>query len=151
MKMQYSFTNQWLLVVGVAGSLILGSGELPTYGQSQHPLAASARLNAVQQIQALMADKAHWTKAQQKLDSQLIFHARFKATGMVHPAAPQLRPSLTPEADGRIKVDINATVTPDLEAAVQTAGGTILASLPGYHLAPPTRPGVFIGRNLPRD
>ena len=37
-----------------------------------------------------------------------------------------------PEVDGRIKVDIKGTVTSDLLAAVQTAGGTIIASLPGY-------------------
>jgi hypothetical protein len=133
MKTQHSFINPWLVAACVASSLILGSGVMSAFGQGQHPLTASARLNAMQQIQALMADKALWTKAQQKLDSQLIFQARLKATGVVHAKALKLRPSLTPEADGRIKVDINATVTPDLVAAVQAAGGTIRSSLPDYH------------------
>src|ERR1019366_8767669 len=133
MKTQRSLINQWLVAACVAGSLVLGSGEMPALGQGQQPLAASARLNAMQQIQALMADKALWTKAQQKLDSQLIFHARFKATGMVHAKALKLRPSLTPEADGRIKVEIKGTITPELLAAIQAAGGNILSSLPSYH------------------
>jgi hypothetical protein len=55
-----------------------------------------------------------------------------KATGMAHPAAPELRPSLTAEPDGRIKVDIKATATPGLLAAIKAAGGTILSSLPNY-------------------
>jgi hypothetical protein len=117
----------------VAGGLAFLGGELSAYGQGQHPLSASARLNAERQIEALMADKAHWTKAQQKLDSQLIFHARWKTTGVVHPATPQLRPSLSPEVDGRIKVDITAVVTPELVAAVKAARGTVLSALPGYH------------------
>src|ERR1039457_5318132 len=102
MKTQRSFINQWLVAACVGGSLILGSVEMSAFGQGQQPLTASARLNAMQQIQALMTDKALWTKAQQKLDSQLIFHARLKATGLVHAAAPKLRPSLMAEADGRI-------------------------------------------------
>jgi subtilisin family serine protease len=102
-------------------------------GQGRAPLSASARTNAMQQIQAMMADKAHWTQAQQKLDSQLIFYARFKATGRVHPAAPKLRPALMPEGDGRIKVDLKATVTPDLLAAITGAGGTIISSFPDHH------------------
>ncbi len=131
-KTKHSVPNRWLAVIGAAAILVFGS-RATALAQSQPQLTASARQNARQQIQALMADKAHWTKAQQKLDTQLIFHARSKATGVVHTAAPKLRPSLTPEADGRIKVDINATVTPDLLAAIQAAGGTILSSLPGYH------------------
>ena len=140
MKTQTSFINQWLVAACVAGSLVVGGGEMSAFGQGQHPLAASARLNAMQQIQALVADKALWNKAQQKLDSQLIFQARLKTSGVVHAKALKLRPSLTPESDGRIKVDITATVTPDLAAAVQAAGGTILSSLPNYHSLQATMP-----------
>ena len=151
MKTQRSFINQWLVAACVVGSLILGSVEMSAFGQGQQPLTASARLNAMQQIQALMTDKALWTKAQQKLDSQLIFHARLKATGLVHAAAPKLRPSLMAEADGRIKVDINAEVTPELLAAVQAAGGTILSSMPDYHflqaLLPVENLEALAGRN----
>jgi subtilisin family serine protease len=117
-------------------TVVLFSGSKAIAAESQgkaQPLSSSARLNAEQQIQVLMTDKAHWTTGQMKLDTQLIFHARFKATGLVHPAAPKLRPALTPEADGRIKVDIKGTVTPELLAAIQAAGGTVDSSLPAYH------------------
>ena len=134
MKTHNSFhIHQWLVRACAAGMLVFGNGNLAAWGQSHNVMSASARLNMERQIQALTADKAQRTKAQQKLDSQLIYQARMKATGVVHPAAPKLRPSLTIEADGRIKVDIKATVTPELLSAIQTAGGTILSSVPTYH------------------
>ncbi|HUC85968.1 MAG TPA: S8 family serine peptidase [Candidatus Acidoferrales bacterium] len=133
MKTYCSLIKPWRVAVCAAGLLIIAGVPTAAWGQTQHSLSASAQLNARQQIQALMADKARWSKAQQKLDSQLIFQARFKATGLVHPAAPKLRPALTAELDGRIKVDIKGTVTPDLLAAIHAAGGTVLSSLPTYH------------------
>jgi subtilisin family serine protease len=123
-----------LAALCAAGLLAFGSVEMPALGRSQPPLTEAARQRADQQIQALTTDKAQRTKTQLKLDSQLIYAARQKATGLVHPAAPKLRPSLRAEADGRIKVDIKGTVTPQLLAAIQAAGGTIISSLPGYHV-----------------
>ena len=139
MKTERLHRMPWLAAICIASVLCCGSkataqaiSQGKIKGQSQ-PLSASARTNAQQQISALMADKAHWTAAQKKLDTQLIFHARQKATGLVHPAAAKLRPALTPEADGRIKVDIKGTITPELLAAIKAAGGTINSSLPAYH------------------
>ncbi len=117
-----------------AGILGFGSVAMAALDQHQPQLTDSARQNAHQQIQALMADKAQRTQTQQKIDSQLIYAARQKATGIVHAAAPKLQPSLRAEADGRIKVDIKGTVTPGLLAAIQAAGGTIISSLPSYHV-----------------
>jgi subtilisin family serine protease len=117
-----------------AGILGFGSVAMAALGQSQPQLTDSARQNAHQQIQALMADKAQRTKTQQKIDSQLIYAARQKATGIVHAAVPKLQPSLRAEADGRIKVDIKGAVTPELLAAIQAVGGTIISSLPSYHV-----------------
>lgn len=97
-------------------------------------LTDKARQNAHTQIEALRADKANWTKGQKKLDSQLIFAARLKATGIVHAAAPKLRPSLSSEADGRYTVEIKGTVTPGLLDAIKSAGGTVLSSFPSYHV-----------------
>jgi hypothetical protein len=134
MKTNRSFVNQWLAVACAAGILAFGNWETNASAQSRNSLTASARQNTQQQIQAMMADKAQLTKTQQKLDSQLIFAARLKATGVVHPAASKLRPSLTAETDGRIKVEIKGTVTPELLVAIQAAGGKIISSLPGYHV-----------------
>jgi subtilisin family serine protease len=123
--------QRWVCVC-LAGLMLTGSGALAAQGLGRS-LSAAANSNALRQIQAVLADKAHWTKAQQKLDSQLIFQSRFQVQGFVHSAAPKLRPALTPEVDGRIKVDLKTTVTPELLAAIQAAGGTILSSLPTFH------------------
>jgi len=109
-------------------------------GRSQAPgspiLAPKALKETEKGLQALQADKAQRTPTQQKLDCQLLFAARLKATGIVHPAAPMLRPAVKAEADGRIKVDIKGTVTPDLLAAIANAGGTVLSSLPSRWYPP---------------
>ncbi len=103
-------------------------------------LTDKARQNASVQIEALRADKAKWTKAQKKMDSQFIMAARFKAKGIVHPAAPKLRPSLTAQVDGRYAVEVKGTVTPELLAAIKAAGGTITSSFPAYHVVRATLP-----------
>ena len=126
--------NQWLVVAYTVGIVAFGGGEFEAMAQSLHPMSAAARQNALQQIQALAADKASWTKAQQKLDTQLIFAARLKATGKVHPAAAKLRPSVAAEVDGLIKVEVKGAITPELTAAVKAAGGKIASSLPAYHI-----------------
>jgi subtilisin family serine protease len=126
MKLRRSFLAACAAVI-----LVLG-GEITVLAQGHTPLTASARSNAWQQIGAVLADKALWTPAQQKLDSQLIFQARIKATGKAHPAVPQLRAALTSETDGRIKVHIQATVTPELLAAIKAAGGTIISAFPSF-------------------
>jgi hypothetical protein len=74
------------------------------------------------------------------MDSQFIMAAKFKAKGIVHPAAPKLRPSLTAEKDGRYSVEIKGTVTPDLLAAITAAGGTVTASFPKYNVVKATLP-----------
>jgi hypothetical protein len=132
--MRLSLINRWQ-AAACALVLILGIGELPAADASRAPdLSESARKNAHKQIEALRADKAHWTKAQKKMDSQFVFATKVKATGIVHPAAPKLHPDLKAEADGRYKVEIKATVTPGLLEAIKAAGGTIISSMPGYHV-----------------
>jgi subtilisin family serine protease len=151
LKIHRSLINPWLPAACAAGLLVFGSGTMAASGQTQPPLTEIARQKARQQIQALMADKAQWNKTQQKLDSQLIFAARLKASGIVHPAAPKLRPSMTAEADGRFKVEIKGTVTPELLAAIQAAGGTIISSLPSYHVLQATLPVENIEAIAARD
>jgi len=111
--------------------LVAGAGA-SVAGQNGQRLSDAAFENAKQQIAALSADKAKRNKAQQKLDTQLIFAARQQATGVIHPAAPKLRHSLKAESDGRIKVEIRGSVTPALLAAIQASGGTVLGSWPNY-------------------
>jgi hypothetical protein len=129
-----------LAAICAAGMLALGNLEMAALGQNQPPMSKASLENANKQVEALMLEKAHRTKTQQKLDSQLIFAAKKHATGVVHAAAPKLQPSLKAEDDGRIKVDIKGTVTPGLLAAIQSAGGTIISSLPDYQEVQATLP-----------
>jgi len=118
----------------LAGMVALASLGSTARGQTASALDDLSRQNGAQQIQALMADKDSRTKAQQKLDSQLIYAARESATGRILPAAPRLQHGLKPETDGRIKVNIRGTVSPDLLAAIQSAGGGVINSFPADHL-----------------
>jgi Ni/Co efflux regulator RcnB len=61
-----------LLILAALGSTALA--------QSQTALNNQGRQNAAQQIQALISDKDGRTKAQQKLDSQLIYAGQFRRT-----------------------------------------------------------------------
>src|ERR1035437_3404027 len=110
------------LMLGLlAGIVVLAGLGSTALGQPQPALNALARQNAGQQIQALMADKDNRTKAQQKLDSQLIYAARESATGLLLPATPRLHHGLKSETDGRINVNIRGTVSADLLAAIRGA------------------------------
>jgi hypothetical protein len=134
MKLQYPLINQWL-AAAFATLILFGAGRVLALEQGNVlPLSDNARQNARQQIHALMLDKAQWTKPRQKIDSQLIFAAKVKATGIVHANAPKLLPDVKAEADGRYKVQIKGTVTPGLLAAVEASGGKVLLSYPNYHV-----------------
>jgi hypothetical protein len=122
------------LAAACAAVLIFGTGEMAAFGQNPHPMSDSARRNAHREIQALTADKSQWSKSQRKLDTQLIYAARMKSAGRIHPTAPMLRPGVNAEADGRFKVEIKGAVSPALLAAIQNAGGQVLSSFPNHHL-----------------
>jgi subtilisin family serine protease len=136
---------------GIGQTTALGESQRAALGQNAPALTESARANYRAQMRALRDDKATWTKAQKKMDSQLIFANRLKATGLVHAAAPKLRPSLKAEGDGRFKVEIKGTVTPGLLAAIQAAGGTIISSFPGYHVVQAALPVEKIETIAARD
>src|SRR6266403_2122564 len=88
--------------------------------------------NAVDEMTALLHEKASWTPALQKLDSALI-HALKKSRGQPFAArASNLRQDLVVPPDGRVLVDINANVTPQLVALIKR-GGTVVNAFPGLH------------------
>jgi hypothetical protein len=87
---------------------------------------------ALDQIAALLEEKASWTAVQAKQESELI-HAVKNRRGQAFAAgAPDLRLDLKPEADGRVLVDIKAKVSPDLLALIKSGGGQVLNSLPRF-------------------
>ena len=85
-------------------------------------------LSVKTEIAALLQEKAARTLAQQKMESQLV-HALKKNRGeSFAPAAPNVRVDVKTETDGRVLVDIDATVTPELLALIQQGGGQVINS-----------------------
>jgi hypothetical protein len=93
---------------------------------------AGLNTNAAREIAALLQEKAGRTPAQQKMESQLV-HALKKNRGEPFaPGAPNVRTDVKIEPDGRVLVDINATVTPALLSLIQAGGGRVINSFPQY-------------------
>jgi Subtilase family/HYR domain len=93
------------------------------------PLSKSASL----QIQAVEDEKARRTPAQNKMDSQFVYALKKKAVGVATRAAPQLQPNVEILADGRVLVDITATVSDELLAQIKKLGGEVISSFAQYN------------------
>ena len=75
-----------------------------------------------------MDEKASRTAAQMKLDSHIVLALK-KIRGEPPFDKPnQLDPDLAIEADGRVLVDLNATVTKELLARIESEGGKVIHS-----------------------
>ncbi|WP_395739382.1 choice-of-anchor D domain-containing protein [Prosthecobacter sp.] len=79
----------------------------------------------LKQIEALMAEKETRTPAQIKMDSALIYLVK-DSRGEKIAGAPQLQLDVQPDARGLVEVDITATVSPELLAAIQSSGGVVV-------------------------
>ena len=88
--------------------------------------------NALVEIGALLGEKASWTPAQSKLDSQLIHAAKRHRGQAFAPGAPNLRLDVALQPDGRVLVDIHAEVTPALLNLIVRGGGTVVHSAPEF-------------------
>ena len=89
--------------------------------------------SAVEQIQVLMQEKKNRSPAQRKMDTHLVFTARQDRHEFIslHGTNLQLRTQHQP--DGRVLVDMDAEVTPAVLAAIEQAGGKVIAPVPGFH------------------
>ena len=117
--------------IAVAALLIALSAALPGgRGQAQNPAALPAQ--ALAQMQALAAEKRSRTPAQRKIDSQLLFASRMARGQAVSAGLATLDTHVRPELDGRVVVDVRASVTPALLARLRTLGADVLASHPAY-------------------
>lgn len=84
------------------------------------------------EIGALLKEKAGRTAAQQKMDSQLV-HALKKNRGEAFaPGAPNVQVDVKIGTDGRVLVDMEANVTPELLALIEAGGGQVIASVPQF-------------------
>lgn len=91
--------------------------------QQAPPAGMSAAAQA--QITALLADKATWTPAQRKIDSQLIYAARLASGQAIANGVATLRQPVSPAADGRVAVDVRAGVTDAILAQLAALGAEI--------------------------
>ncbi len=92
------------------------------------PVAAASRPikpSAVQQMTILLQDKRSWTPAQKKLDTGLIYEIK-RRNGTFPTGLSKLRTGAPVETDGRVLVDIRATVSPELLKAIEELGGTVI-------------------------
>ena len=114
-------TARWtfLLVLGLSGLVTLGSAAEP----------AKPSTEAIRQIEASQAEKATRTPAQKKMDSQLVHAARI-LRGEIIVGVPRLQPFLKLQGDGRVLVDIDATVSEALLAEIKAGGGQVIVSIP---------------------
>ena len=87
---------------------------------------------ALQQIQAVLADKAAHGAPLQKVDSVLIYTA-MAVRGQSVPGVPQDAVSVSPlDLGQRASVDIRGTVSASLLSAIQSLGGTVVNTFPQY-------------------
>lgn len=88
--------------------------------------------SAIEQLQALAAEKASWTPVQRKLDSQLLFALNRERKNPIFDRLPDLRTSLRREEDGRVLVDVRAEVTAGLLAEITARGGEVVNVHPAF-------------------
>lgn len=111
------------------------------YGQTAQEIEARTE----REIGALVKEKASRTPVQAKIDCQLIYADKQRRNGYVLKETPDLKPAVRFESDGRIKVDIIATVSDDLVKAIVSAGGEVSSSFPRYHAICAVLPLAAVG------
>jgi hypothetical protein len=104
--------------------------QAPAAGVAAVPAGISE--NAKSEIAALLQEKAGRTPAQKKMDSQLVHALKNNRGETFAPRAPNVQVDVKTEADGRVLVDIDATVTPELLALIQKGGGQVINSFAQY-------------------
>ena len=89
---------------------------------------------AWRQIQALQEEKASFSPAQQKMDSQLVFAAkRHRNEAIARGSVSKMRIGAKGDTNGMVKVDIQAEVTSGLLAQIRNHGGKIVNSFVQFH------------------
>jgi len=84
------------------------------------------------QIDALLREKATWSPVQQKIDSQLLLPVKRARNAPMAAGVPALEAMPALEADGRIVIDVRAEVSDRLLADVRAIGAEVVAAYPAY-------------------
>src|SRR5437879_2087330 len=88
--------------------------------------------NGLEEISALLEEKASWSPAQTKMESQLIHALKSNRGQAFATKAKSLQRNVPLQADGRVLVDIKANVTPDLLSLIAQGGGHVINSFPQF-------------------
>ncbi|MES1210874.1 MAG: hypothetical protein ABUL63_00940, partial [Acidobacteriota bacterium] len=128
--MQGSVTVRALrCLIATAVGLGLCSAGAASAQQQEARLSASA----IQQIQALDAEKASRTPAQKKIDSQLLYAAKMSRGLAIAPGVPALEVNVGADANGKVVVDISADVDEALLGVLGRMGVETSSVFPQYH------------------
>ncbi len=101
---------------------------LPAFGA---PNGVNQR--ALEEIGALLNEKASWTPAQSKMESQLIHALKNNRGQAFATGVKRLQMEVALRPDGRALVDINAKVTPSLLGLIERGGGQVMNSFQRFH------------------
>jgi Subtilase family/Domain of unknown function (DUF5011)/Bacterial Ig-like domain (group 3)/Immunoglobulin I-set domain len=89
--------------------------------------------SAMQQIAAMELEKSSRSAIHRKLDSHFVYQLKASRGEFSMPGEANWRPQLKFEADGRVLVDVDATVSSDLLQKIRSAGGTVVRSVPRFN------------------
>ncbi|MEI9947261.1 MAG: hypothetical protein WDN26_24000 [Chitinophagaceae bacterium] len=97
--------------------------------------AFSQRLEpeAIRQINSLMAEKESRTPAQKKMSSQLVYAYKMRGGQRITADVASLQVDVTKDVQGRVKVELEAVVTPKLLNDLKALGCEIILSSEKYN------------------
>ena len=115
----------------LAAATLVSIGLCHSTGALAQPAQMSDQ--AAAQISALLADKESRTKAQQKIDSQLLYASRMARGLDAAPGVPTLETGIIVNSKGLVEVDIRAPIGAGVEALVRSVGGTVVRTFDFAH------------------
>src|SRR5262245_2153671 len=110
---------------------LVGSLAAESAFAQQQPILDPAVLD---QISAAMAEKDQRTPAQAKLDSQFVLEMKRRRGDPLMARMPALEITMERRGNDTTHVDLYGTITPALEEAIRSLGGTIENSHPQWEM-----------------
>jgi hypothetical protein len=128
-----------LVLIASVVTLAVGSAWLPgkisAARQDQTDAGGSQEISAAvfQQIQALEDEKESRTPAQRKIDSQLLYAMKMQRAQPIASGVNSLQVNVAASEQGRVVVDISASVDDKLLQLLANNGAAVLVSTPEYN------------------
>ncbi len=120
-KMYFLYIHKWILLCATA--LCVFGVELPGAAQTRSDI----QKNTLPQIGIIEAGKTNLSVPEQKMSSDLLVNQNQAQSGAALNGVPTFRaPSLPTDDEGRVIVDISATVTANLIQEIDSVGGKVI-------------------------